>query len=74
MKIEEIKTAIDNGKRVHWHHSGYEVIGSRKDGYLIKCHMNNHCVGLHGMEGTKFENQMNGEEKDFYIRATEEKV
>ena len=71
MTVEEIKTAIDNGNHVFWQSVMYEVIGNRKDGYLIRCRQNNHCIGLHGMEGTKYENVLNGEEKDFYVVITE---
>ena len=71
MTHEEIKTAIDNGNHVFWQSAMYEVTGNRKNGYLIRCRENGHCIGLHGMEGTKYENVLNGKEKDFYVIITE---
>ena len=67
MSIEEIKKAINKGKSVFWHHEGYEVIRDKFNRYLIYCHMNSHCIGLHGLEGTEYENVLNGDEKEFYI-------
>ena len=37
--------------------------------YLIVCIINNHAIGLHGVKGSKYENVLNGEEKDFFINA-----
>ena len=67
--IKEIKEAINNGYRVFWHHRGYEVI---KDGesFIVKCYMNNNIVGLHGMEGTSYENCPNISLKDVYLMPT----
>ena len=36
--IEEIKQAIDDGRRVYWHHTGYEVIKDSIGQYLIAWH------------------------------------
>ena len=68
MTIKEIKKAINQGKKVFWNHEGYEVIKDKFNRYLIYCHINNHCVGLHGMKGTKYENILNGDENEFYIK------
>jgi hypothetical protein len=67
MNINEIKQAIDTGKRVYWSNTGYEVIKDSLNQYLIICSINDHCIGLHGMKGTRFENKLNGKESDFFI-------
>ena len=67
MSIKEIKKAINEGKKVFWHHEGYEVIKDKFNRYLIYCHMNEHCIGLHGLEGTEYENKLNGDADKFYI-------
>ncbi len=74
-KIEEIKNAIEQGFRVFWKNESYEVIGNRKEGhYVIKCHINDSCIGLHGMEGTECEYKLNGKPSDFIITATSAKI
>ena len=74
-KIEEIKAAVDSGRRVFWLAAGkplgwarrFEVIRNRKDGNHIKHHKDGHCIGLHGLEGTEYENVLNGEEHEFHF-------
>ena len=63
MNAIEIKDAIDNGNRVFWHHSGYEVIKDSIGQYLIKCHMNNYFIGLTHRDGTT----LNGSPEHFYL-------
>jgi len=67
MNIKEIKKAINNNKKVCWSNPAYDVIKDDIGQYLIKCNLNDHCIGLHGLEGTEYENQLNGKEEDFYI-------
>jgi hypothetical protein len=68
MTITQIKQAVDNGMKVYWSNEGYEVIKDNIDQYLIHCNINDSYIGLHGLEGTKYDNVLNGDEKDFYIK------
>ena len=63
MTLEEIKKAIEEGKRVHWSHSGYVVVKDNIGQYFIKCLSNNHCIGLTWLDGVT----VNGKPEDFYI-------
>jgi hypothetical protein len=63
MKVEEIKSRIDEGHRVFWHNDSYEVIKDNIGQYLIKCHFNGSCIGLHGRQTPPV---LNGDESDFY--------
>ena len=67
MTVQEIKQAIDDGKKVHIYEGSYEVIKDSISQYLIHCLCNDNYVGLSGREGTKYENVANYPEKDFYI-------
>ena len=67
MNIKEIKKAVDEGQKVCWSNPAYDVIKDDIGQYLIKCNLNGHCIGLHGLKGTKYENQLNGKEEDFYM-------
>ena len=59
-QIQIIKTAINDGKRVFMTPSkAYEVIKDRIGQYLIKCHINDSFVGLHGRENTEYEHKIN---------------
>lgn len=58
--IPEIKEAVSAGKKVYSDTTAYEVIKDSIGQYLIVCRLNNHCIGLHGMEGTPYENKLNG--------------
>jgi len=66
--IEEIKAAVDNGQTVHVDTDAYEVIKDDIGQYLIICEMNDYCIGLHGIAGTKFERVLNG--SAFYVKQT----
>ena len=62
--ITRIKQAVDAGLRVTLsQNSNYEVIKNKAgDEYLIAyCHrsMDANYIGLHGREGTKYENEIN---------------
>lgn len=67
MTLDEIKAAVDEGKIVKWVNNAYQVIKDNLGQYLIICHLNNSCIGLHGLKGTKYENVLNGREDGFYI-------
>ena len=63
MTLQEIKQAIEQGKKVNWSNNLYEVIKDKNNEYLIHCKGNGHCIGLTWRDGVT----MNGNEKDFYI-------
>ena len=58
--IDEIKCAVDAGLSVYSDTTGYPVIKDSIGQYLITTTFNDYCVGLHGMEGTKYASQLNG--------------
>jgi len=59
-QIKLIKTAINDDKRVFMTPSkAYEVIKDSIGQYLIKCHINDSFVGLHGRENTECEHKIN---------------
>lgn len=62
MKLNEIKEAVEHGKKVHWCSDNYVVIKGKYD-FLIECVSNKHCIGLTHKDNIT----MNGEEKDFYL-------
>ena len=65
MKTIEIKKAIKQGHKVFWKNNAYEVIKDSIGQYLIKCNLNNYCIGL-----THRDNKtLNGDEKDFFIQT-----
>lgn len=63
MKALEIISAINNGQRVFWRSTAYEVIKDSKNQFLIQCAANGHCIGLTWADGVT----LNGKESDFYI-------
>jgi len=63
MTPTEIKTAVTEGKTVHWKNENYEVIRDPKTGFLIKSISNENYIGLTWKDGKT----LNGEEEDFYI-------
>ncbi len=65
MTLFEIKQAIHSGRRVFWHHQGYEVVYAPKiSEYLIKCHGNQNIIGLTWKDGVT----MNGKPSDFFTK------
>ena len=75
MTIAEIKAAVDAGHTVKWSNNLYDVKRKKSNSshngyeYLIVCSSNGHTIGLHGMEGTKYENHLNGDPDEFYIKT-----
>ena len=63
MTLQEIKTAVEEGKKVYWKNGSYQVIKDKIGQWLIK-HSGGHCIGLTWQD----EITMNGEEKDFFIQ------
>ena len=64
MTTQQIKSAVNQGKVVHWSNEAYTVIKDKLGQYLIKCDSNNHCIGLTWDDDVT----LNGEEEDFYIK------
>lgn len=63
MTLQEIKTAVEQGKTVYWSATNYLVIKDSLGQFFIKCLNNNNCIGLTWADGTT----MNGDPKDFLI-------
>lgn len=57
--IEEIKAAVDAGKRVDCMGGGYHVLKSGAR-YVVAAKFSGYRVGLHGRPGSKYENVLNG--------------
>ena len=66
MTLQEIKTAVENGKTVHWASDHYEVIKDNIGQWLIHCTINDNYIGLTGTD----EVTMNGKEEEFYIKES----
>lgn len=66
MTLQEIKTAVDAGKTVHWASKGYTIIKDKHNQYMIK-HTNGHCIGLTWQDGIT----MNGNPEQFFIAEGE---
>ncbi len=62
MTLDEIKQAIDNGKKVFWSNMGYEVVKDKRGQYNIVFKPNNHCIGLTWLDNVT----LNGKEEDFF--------
>ena len=69
MTLNEIKAAVDAGKKVFWSNFNYEVIKS-SDGYLIHSKSNNHYIGLTWRDGTT----LNGREDEFFVYQMNDKI
>jgi len=63
MTLQEIKTAVENGKTVCWATRSYRVIKDNLGRWLILCGFNCNCTGLTWVDGVT----LNGAEKDFFI-------
>ena len=68
MNLEQIKQAIARGDKVHWSNSAYDVICDKLGQYLIRCNLNDSCIGLTWRDGVT----MNGDEDEFYLGYKEE--
>lgn len=67
MTKEEIISAIDNGKKVHWLEDFFEVVKENGQ-YVIKNLNSGHCVSL------LFDGTLYGEENDFYLSQKQMKI
>jgi predicted RecA/RadA family phage recombinase len=63
MKLQEIKQAISEGKKVYWANELYEV-QKHGDKYYIVCVSNDNTIGLTWQDGET----MNGKETDFFCK------
>jgi len=64
MNLTEIKTAVMAGKTVHWASDAYVVIyAPRIEEFLIKCLLNDDCIGLTWKDGVT----MNGKPSQFFV-------
>ena len=63
MTLEEIKSAVESGKTVHWKTVGYKVIKDNLGQWFIGCPQTNYYIGLTWCDGVT----MNGKPEDFYI-------
>lgn len=65
MNLAEIKSAVDQGKKVFWSTSAYRVIKDKIGQYLIGYNIGGHgenYIGLTWQDGTT----LNGKESEFY--------
>ena len=58
--IEGIKSAVDSGVDVFCDNQGYRVLKDKCGYYYITYTATGYSVGLHGREGTAYENKLNG--------------
>lgn len=63
MRLDEIKQAIDEGKRVFMENRNYEVIRKESGKYYILSHSTGFMIGLTMADGVT----MNEEESRFFI-------
>lgn len=70
MNINDIKTAVDAGKTMHWVNTGYVVRKDSLGQYLIVYLPNGSAIGLTNRAGT----QPNGAEGEFFIAECEASV
>lgn len=70
MNVEQIKYAVENGEKVYWSNHAYEVIKDNIGQWLIKCNLNDHCIGLTHQDGVT----LNGKEDEFFIWYEREAV
>lgn len=68
MTLEEIKTAVDAGNRVHWVNSGYVVTRDDLGQYLITFTRNGSAIGLTSRDSTR----LNGEPDEFFVEKNAE--
>lgn len=64
MTLDQIKQAIDQGQKVYWSNTSYEVIKDKIGQYLIKYKPNNYCIGLTWTD----EVTLNGQEDEFFTQ------
>lgn len=65
MTLQEIKDAIEAGKKVYWSNKGYVVHKATSGEYLITFTSNQSTIGLTHRDGVT----MNGKEEDFFTTS-----
>jgi len=65
MTLNEIKTAVEAGRSVHWANDGYKVIKDKIGQFLVIFEPNQSCINLTWKDGVT----LNGKESDFYIKG-----
>lgn len=58
MTLEEIKSAVDAGKTVHWVNDGYVVVKDCLGRYLITFPANGYCCGLTDQDGKMVDSEL----------------
>ena len=69
MNLEQIKAAVEAGKKVYWSNKGYQVVKGKDGEYAIKA-ANGHMIGLTWADGKT----LNGNEKDFFVEESRVKL
>jgi hypothetical protein len=63
MTLDEIKKAVDEGKKIKWANKLYDVVKDSLGQYLVVCSSNQHTTGLTWKDGVT----LNGRPSEFYI-------
>lgn len=66
MTVEEIKQAVNEGKKVYWANTAYEVVKDKYNQWFIVCTLNDDAIGLTWRDGI----HLNGDESEFFIGDT----
>lgn len=64
MNLQEIKEAVNNGRKVYWANTAYEVVHDKYDQWFIVCTLNNSSIYLTYQDGSE---TLNGKEEEFFI-------
>lgn len=63
MTLQQIREAVDQGKKVYCGNNLYRVVSDNLGQYFIVCLDNNYAIGLTWRDNTT----LNGKESEFYI-------
>ena len=63
MTLAEIQSAVESGQTVHWSNTDYRVVDGGQGGWLVKCEINDHCIGLTWRDGVT----MDFDPQDFFV-------
>ena len=70
MTLEEIKSAVENGKSVYWATTSYKVVKDNIGQWLVVCNLNDYCFGLTWQDG----NTLNGKPEEFFIEEDDYEI
>ena len=62
MNLDEIKSAVEAGRTVHWASRMYVVVKDHIGQWLIRCTSNGNCIGLTWCDGVT----LNGRPDEFF--------